>query len=83
MGSSTDPHPGSILRKLPQVDRLLVDPLFDPLIHAHSRAEVLEQVRLVLDDLRARGAKGLIAEAAKTASSKARVAAAPSTFLSR
>ena len=77
MGSSTDPHPGSILRKLPQVDRLLVDPLFDPLIHAHSRAEVLEQVRLVLDDLRARGAKGLIAEAdVETASIERRVRAA-------
>ena len=60
MGSSTDRHPGEILRQLPQVDRLLVDPLFAPLIDEHSRAEVLEQIRMVLDDLRARGAKGQI-----------------------
>ncbi len=58
MGSSTDHAAGEILRHLPQVDRLLADNSFTPLIEEFSRAEVLGQVREVLEDLRKRAVSG-------------------------
>jgi len=50
--------PGELLRRLPKVDRLLDDPLFAPPLSAHSRAETLATIREVLEELRARGARG-------------------------
>jgi len=52
--------PSDLLRRLPQVDRLLADPLLAPLLAEHSRAEVLAEVREVLDDLRRRAATGAL-----------------------
>jgi len=58
MGSSTDRAANEILRHLPQVDRLLADDSFTPLIEEFSRAEVLGQVRELLEDLRKRAVSG-------------------------
>src|SRR3954453_18161652 len=46
------------LRALPKVDRLLAAAELQPLIAAHSRPEVLREIRTVLDGLR-RDAGGL------------------------
>jgi L-seryl-tRNA(Ser) seleniumtransferase len=51
----------ALLRSLPSVDRLLASPALQPLIAAHSRQEVLREVRLTLAALR-RDAEGLTAE---------------------
>lgn len=56
MPSSTSP--GDILRRLPQVDRLLADDLFAPLVEEHGRVEVLGRVREVLDDIRRDAPRG-------------------------
>ncbi len=50
--------PGELLRRLPQVDRLLADERFTPLVEKHSRSEVLAGVREVLEAIRRRGANG-------------------------
>src|SRR6185436_1151127 len=44
--------PATLLRSIPQVDRLLQSEEFQPLLAAHSREEVLREVRGVLDGLR-------------------------------
>src|ERR1700749_4666682 len=42
----------AVRRAIPKVDRLLGSEALRPLIAAHSRAEVVREVRSVLDDLR-------------------------------
>src|SRR3954463_5142939 len=42
----------AVRRAIPKVDRLLGSEEFQPLIAAHSRAEVVRELRRVLDDLR-------------------------------
>lgn len=58
--NAKEPGP-ALLRSLPSVDRLLASPAFQPLIDAHSRQEVLRELRLTLAALR-RDAEGLAAE---------------------
>jgi L-seryl-tRNA(Ser) seleniumtransferase len=52
------PQSPPLLRSLPPVDRLLASPSFQPLIEAHSRGEVLRELRQVLAAMR-RNAAGL------------------------
>lgn len=67
---------GQLLRRLPQVDRLLALDEFQPLIRDHSRAEVTLEVRNNLDRLRAHGSQGKLKDDdVKTESILARVEA--------
>ena len=65
--------PATLLRSIPQVDRLLQSEEFQPLLAAHSREEVLREVRGVLDGLR-RDAARLEPEALTFAAIRDRVA---------
>ncbi len=66
--------PGAMLRTIPQVDRLLGDETFLPLIEAYSRPVVIRQVREDLDALRRRAAEGLNAGDLSPAAIRDRVA---------
>jgi L-seryl-tRNA(Ser) seleniumtransferase len=48
----TSASTAALLRSLPKVDRLLAAPEMEPILAAHSRAEVVQAVRGVLDELR-------------------------------
>lgn len=67
-------NPAPLLRSLPAVDRLLASPAFQPLIAAHSRDEVLREVRQALSDIR-RDAARLTAEDVGEEAIRQRVAA--------
>jgi len=71
----TSASTAALLRSLPKVDRLLAAPEMEPILAAHSRAEVVQAVRGVLDELRR--AAGQLNEAEVSAAAVcARVAAA-------
>jgi L-seryl-tRNA(Ser) seleniumtransferase len=48
----TSASTAALLRSLPKVDRLLAAPEMEPILAAHSRAEVVQAIRGVLDELR-------------------------------
>ncbi len=51
---------GALLRKLPQVDRLMTSDALEDLINTHSRSLVLSECRALLDSIRARAIAGEI-----------------------
>jgi len=46
-------QPPSLLRRIPKIDRVLLEPALAPLLERHGRAMVTEAARRVTDDLRA------------------------------
>ena len=49
---------GALLRKLPQVDRLMTSDALEDLINTHSRSLVLSECRALLDSIRASAIPG-------------------------
>ena len=53
---------GALLRKLPQVDRLMNSTAMEALVETHSRSLVLSECRALLDSIRANAIAGLAQE---------------------
>jgi len=70
------PDPSDLLRRIPQVDRLLSSPDLSPLLAAYPREQVIRRVRDVLEEVRTEIGAGRVAEVElTTAAIAARTAA--------
>jgi L-seryl-tRNA(Ser) seleniumtransferase len=66
MTQPDSPSPQELLRRIPQVDRLLAAASFESLLAAHSRQAVLTVVRDALEELRVSAREGDLDESALT-----------------